>query len=125
MRDFVLHSSQESQADEPIGVERFRPNTAALDKPAYFHAVFYLGDRRYRHGFEVDEYRVRSGGLYHARQRETRLHVREGQQFDLSSVLKEGGGWRSALARMRFCSLSLRSLMETLPWPSWVGSRQG
>ena len=92
MRDFVLHSSKESQAEEPIDVERFRLSTATLDSPAYFQIVFYLGDRRYRYGFEVDEYRVCSEWLYHARQRETRLYVREGQQFDLSSVFKEGWG---------------------------------
>jgi hypothetical protein len=92
MRDFVLHSSKESQAKEPIDVERFRLSTATLDSPAYFQIVFYLGDRRYRYGFEVDEYRVCSEWLYHARQRETRLFVREGQQFDLSGAFKEGWG---------------------------------
>ena len=92
MRRFVLGSSRESQAEEATGVERFRLSTEAREKPAYFQIVFYLEGRRYRYGFEADEGRVQSEWLYHARQRETQLFVREGDQFDLSSVFREGKG---------------------------------
>jgi len=92
MRDFILQSSRESQAEEPIGVERFRLNTAAREKPAHFQIVFWMDGRRYRYGFEVDERRVYAEWLYHAKQRETRLFVREEQHFGLSSVFKEGWG---------------------------------
>jgi hypothetical protein len=92
MRDFVLHSSKESQASEPIKVERFGLSTAAWERPAYLQIVFWLEGVRYRYGFEVDERRVHSEWLYHARQRETRLFAREAQAFDLSSAFKEGRG---------------------------------
>jgi len=92
MRRFVLQSSKESQAEEPIGVERFRLSTAAQEAPAYFQIVFYLDGRRYRYGFEVDEHHVCAEWLYHARQRETRLFIREGEQFDISRVFREGRG---------------------------------
>ena len=92
MRRFVLESSRESQAEEPIRVDRFRLSTAARGKPAYFQVVFFLHGRRYRYGFEVDGRRVCAEWLYHAQQRETRLFVREGNQFDLSSVFREGRG---------------------------------
>jgi hypothetical protein len=92
MRDLVCGSSKESQAGEPIGVERFRLNAEAVDQPAYFQIVFWLDDVRYRYGFEVDEQRVHSEWLYHARQRETRLFVRDGEDFDLSGGFKEGRG---------------------------------
>jgi AAA15 family ATPase/GTPase len=92
MRHLVLQSSKESQAGEPTGVERFRLSTATQDKPSYFQMIFYLGGRRYRYGFEIDERRVRAEWLYHAAQRESRLFIRENSQYDLSSVFKEGRG---------------------------------
>ncbi len=92
MRNMVLQSAKESQAQEPIGVERFRLSTAARESPAYFQIVFYLDGRRYRYGFEVDEQRVRAEWLYHTRQRETRLFIREADEYDISSVFKEGQG---------------------------------
>ena len=104
MRAFVIGSSKESQAEEPIDVERFLLSTAAREDPVYLQIVFYLGGRRYRYGFEVDEQRVRAEWLYHAKQRETRLFIREGDQFDLSSVFKEGRGLQ---ARTRHNALFL------------------
>ncbi len=92
MRRFVLQSSQESQAGEPTGVERFRLNTATQDQPSYFQMIFYLDGRRYRYGFEVDEEQVRAEWLYHTGQRETRLFIREGDRYDVSSAFKEGRG---------------------------------
>jgi len=92
MRNFVLRSSTESQAEEPIKVDRFRLSTVARETPAHFQIVFCLDGRRYRYGFEVDEHRVRAEWLYHTQQRETRLFVREGDQYDISNVFREGRG---------------------------------
>jgi len=92
MRHFVLQSSRESQAGEPTGVERFQLSTTARDKPACFQIIFCLNDRRYRYGFEIDEEQVRAEWLYHTGQRETRLFIREGAQYDISSVFKAGRG---------------------------------
>ncbi len=92
MRRFVLQSSRESQAGEPTGVERFRLSTATRGEPSCFQIIFRLNDRRYRYGFEIDEEQVRAEWLYHTGQRETRLFIREGAQYDISSVFKLGHG---------------------------------
>jgi AAA15 family ATPase/GTPase len=92
MKRLVLQSSKESQAGEPTGVERFRLSTATRSEPSYFQIIFYLKGERYRYGFEIDERRVRAEWLYHAAQRETRLFIREGGEYDLSSVFREGRG---------------------------------
>lgn len=92
MRHQVLQSSKETQAGEPTGVERFRLSTATQDQPSYFQVIFYLDGRRYRYGFEMDEHHVRAEWLYHAAQRESRLFIREGNQYDISSVFREGRG---------------------------------
>lgn len=92
MRKLVLQSSKESQAGEPIAIERFRLHTAAHAEPAYFQIIFELDGVRYRYGFEADEQRIHAEWLYHTRKVETRLFVREGDQYDLSGVFKEGKG---------------------------------
>lgn len=92
VRRLVLQSSRESQAGEPTGVERFRLSTVAQDQPSYFQVIFYLDGWRYRYGFEVDEERVCAEWLYHTVQRETRLFVREGEQYDISNAFKPGRG---------------------------------
>lgn len=92
MRRLILQSSRESQAGEPTGVERFRLSTATRGEPSCFQIIFRLNDRRYRYGFEIDEEQVRAEWLYHTGQRETRLFIREGAQYDISSVFKPGRG---------------------------------
>ena len=92
MRGFVLHSVTLSQAEDPISVEPFRLSTTTENAPSYFQMIFHLDGKRYRYGYEVDGQRIRSEWLYHAKKRETRLFIREDDDFDLSSVFKEGRG---------------------------------
>jgi hypothetical protein len=93
MRHFVLTSSKESQSTEPIPVENFRLSTETESKPSYFEIVFFLSGKRYRYGFEADTRKVYSEWLYHIpSQRETILFLREGSQFELSNIFKEGKG---------------------------------
>jgi AAA15 family ATPase/GTPase len=93
MRRFVLDSSRESRAEELIGVEHFRLSTETERAPSYFQMIFYLEGKRYRYGFEVDDQRVHSEWLYHTpNRRETRVFIRKGDEFDLSSTFKEGRG---------------------------------
>ncbi len=92
MRHFVLTSSKESLSTEPIPVESFRLSTETESKPSLFEMIFFLEGKRYRYGFEADTRRVHSEWLYHTRQKETNLFLREGNQFELSSVFKEGKG---------------------------------
>jgi uncharacterized protein len=92
MRHFVLTSSKESQSTEPITVDSFRLSTETESNPSFFEIVFFLGDKRYRYGFEADTHRIHAEWLYHAGQKETRLFLRDNNRFDLSSVFKEGKG---------------------------------
>lgn len=88
MRRLVLNSATKIQAGEKLPIERFRLDVSMRQKPAHFQIVFLLNGKRYRYGFEADEERVHSEWLYHAAQRETRLFVREGQVFDVSTSFK-------------------------------------
>jgi len=93
MRRFVLESSKETQADEPINVESFKLSTETENAPSYFEVVFRLEGKRFRYGFEVDSKRVRSEWLYHVPEvREARLFVRKEDDFAISSVFKEAKG---------------------------------
>jgi len=93
MRNFVLHSAKDSQIGEPTGAERFRLNTAARQEPASFQIIFSLANRLYRYGFEMDDKIIQAEWLYHTGQRETRLFMRQGDQFELSGpFIKEGRG---------------------------------
>ncbi len=93
MKNFVLHSAKDSQTGEPTGIERFRLSTMSLQEPALFQIIFALGDKCYRYGFEIDDKIVRAEWLYHTTKRETRLFMRQGDQFELSGpFVKEGRG---------------------------------
>lgn len=89
MRHFVLGSSTKLQAGEATGVQRFLLNRLAQQQPAYFQIIFLLDDIRYRYGFELDEQHVLSEWLYQAKQRETRLFVREGDSFEVTTSLRQ------------------------------------
>ncbi len=91
MRQFVLDSSKDSQAQDPIDVESFRLDTETEHAPSYFQMIFFLDGKRYRYGFEADAQKVHAEWLYHVPTRnETRLFVREGNTFDISGAFKEG-----------------------------------
>lgn len=93
MKDFVLKSAKDSQAGEPIEVRRFGLNSAARQEPASFQIIFHLDGKRYRYGFELDDEIVQAEWLYHTAKRETRLFMRQGDQFELKGAFaKEGRG---------------------------------
>lgn len=93
MRRMVLASATESQAQESIPVEPFRLSADAANQPAYFQIIFYLDGRCYRYGFELDQKCVYAEWLYHTpSKRETRLFIRDGDTYDISSVFKEARG---------------------------------
>lgn len=92
MRHFVLSSSKDSQAGEPIKVDRFLLSTETETEPSFFEMVFYAEGKRYRYGFTVDKKKIHSEWLYHAKVKETNLFYREDDDFELSSAFKEGKG---------------------------------
>ncbi|MCH8961111.1 MAG: ATP-binding protein [Bacteroidetes bacterium] len=92
MRHFVLNSSKDSQADEPISIDPFLLSTETENEPSVFEMVFYVEGKRYRYCFTVDKQKVHSEWLYHARVKETNLFNRRDGSFELSSAFKEGKG---------------------------------
>ncbi len=93
MRRFVLDSSRETQVTDSIKVDRYRLNTEMETQPAYFEIIFYQDTTRYRYGFTLDEEKIHEEWLYHVpNKRESKLFLREGNDFEISSVFKEGRG---------------------------------
>ncbi len=91
MQEFVLNSSKDSQASEPIPVEPFRLSTETSNAPSHFEMVFVVDGRRYRYGFELTSRRVIAEWLYHVPTiREAKLFERRDGKLDLPSAFKEG-----------------------------------
>jgi uncharacterized protein len=82
MKDFILHSSKESQQGEQIDTEPFRLNTVTAGQPSMFEIVFIHEDEMYRYGFEATSKEVVSEWLYHRpNTKEVEIFFREGQSF--------------------------------------------
>jgi AAA15 family ATPase/GTPase len=93
MRRFVLNSSKDTQADEPIAVEPFVLSDRTKDAPSYFELVFLLDGRRFRYGFELTADRVITEWLHHVPGvREVRLFSRDEALIKLAEAFKEGRG---------------------------------
>ena len=91
MRQFVLNSSKNTQADEPIPVEVFRLNSESVTQPAHFEMVFIMGGTQYRYGFEITAAKVVAEWLFYVpKAREARLFERRNNEFTLSKIFKEG-----------------------------------
>jgi uncharacterized protein len=67
MKQFVLISAKESQANEPIEVEAFKLNTETLKKPSNFEIEFILDHKRYKYGFNATKERVHREYLHEQR----------------------------------------------------------
>ncbi len=93
MRQFVLNSSKETQADEPTGVEPFLLDDERSREPSHFEMVFLLDGKRYRYGFEATGERVTSEWLFFVpSKREARLFIREGKDVEIGERFREGRG---------------------------------
>ena len=94
MRGFVL-SSAEFPNWRTNRVERFGWFCLGRRNRLRFRS-FRFGDRYYRYGFEVDDGVIRAEWLYRTARRETRLFMRQEDQFELSGpFVKEGRGLES------------------------------
>jgi len=96
-RTFILTSSNEKQADDEIKVLRFLLSTETDNKPSSFEMIFYVGDTRFRFGFEADKQKVHSEWLFSLKNessaKETKLFTREFQNIKLNrQFFKEGKG---------------------------------
>ena len=86
MRFFVINSSKERQAEEPIPVRNFRLNSECDNKPSSFEMVFIQEGIRYRYGFEATGKYVSSEWLFRVvpkKRKEEMLFCRERQEFEL------------------------------------------
>jgi AAA15 family ATPase/GTPase len=107
MVDLVVKSAKESQAEEEIGVDRFRLSTETDGKPSFFEITFIHEDVRYRYGFEVDRERVHSEWLFYSKVRETMLFTRENGEIELGHGFKREGKGLAAKTRKNALFLSV------------------
>jgi AAA15 family ATPase/GTPase len=63
-RKFIINSSKDSQADEPIEVQPFCLSTETIENPSFFELVFIHDTAKYRYGFEVDDTEIQKEWLY-------------------------------------------------------------
>jgi uncharacterized protein len=90
MRDFVLQSSLESQAGDPIAVEPFLLRDDTVGAPSRFEVVFELDAVQYRYGFELDAQRVHAEWLFARKSsRERTLFERNLQEFKLGADFRK------------------------------------
>ncbi len=93
MKWFVINSSKEGQADEPIDVSPFKLDTATEKLPCSFQVVFLLNGIRYRYGFQADQTAVIAEWLLEAKKdTEKPLFLREGDGIDVRHAFSEGEG---------------------------------
>jgi len=57
-RWFIANSTTELQSNDEIEVEPFRLSEETENEPSFFEMCFYMGNTKYRYGFEADEERV-------------------------------------------------------------------
>jgi hypothetical protein len=83
MRFWVLQSSKESQASEPIPLTSFLLSSECSDEPSSFELIFVHNKVRYRYGFSADTERVHMEWLFAApKGREARYFVRDNGDFE-------------------------------------------
>lgn len=93
MRQMVLNSSKESQAEDLIPVEHFRLTSDSADEPSLFECVFIRDEVQYRYGFEATPKEIVREWLYQRRTaKETRLFQREEGDITLGRDYREGKG---------------------------------
>lgn len=93
MKNFVINSSKETQANEPINVDHFKLSSENENKPAYFEAVFMINKTRYRYGFEADNAKIHSEWLFSATKiAEKKLFTRNEGDFEVTDRFVEGKG---------------------------------
>lgn len=84
MRDFILHSSRETQKGDRIPVQPFLLSTETENQPSSFEIMFLYHSELFRYGFEVSPKKVEAEWLFHrAKTKEVEIFYRNGQQFEL------------------------------------------
>jgi len=92
---FVLSSSKEGQAGEPIDIQPFRLSTISEQAPTHFEIEFLLGTIEYRYGFEVMQRGVEAEWLFRRQPgaKPAELFTRIGQKIVVRTEnFREGKG---------------------------------
>ena len=90
MRSFILTSSKETQAIEPIKTDPFRLSTETENAPSLFEINFIFENELYRYGFEVTKQEVVSEWLYvRSNTKEVEMFYRDYQKFDIHDKYKQ------------------------------------
>jgi AAA15 family ATPase/GTPase len=93
MREFIITSSKESQAGDPIPVDPFRLSTLTETEPAFFEVVFLMNGTQYRYGFEASKDSITTEWLFSVPStKEATLFIRDENGIKISPKFKEGKG---------------------------------
>lgn len=91
MRQLVIRSSRDSQADDPIPVEPFALSEQTLSEPSFFEIIFISQGKQYRYGFRLTSKRIIDEWLYYVPSvREARLFERQESGIRVMSAFREG-----------------------------------
>ncbi len=93
MREMVLGSVGRPGHKPSLPAEPFLLEVGKDEDPCYFEIVLKAPEARYRYGFEFTRSEIVAEWLYRTKKRETKLFMREGQEFSMSATFaKEGKG---------------------------------
>lgn len=96
MRHFVLNKSKITQSTDELPHDYFRLNTETENASSYFEIVFFIGEIKYRYGFEADVTTVYAEWLFaDEKGKESRLFKRdieENSHYVNKTKFKEGVG---------------------------------
>jgi uncharacterized protein len=91
VHNFILNSAVGKRVKDPIDTEVYKLSKDTETEPSYFEIIFAIGTTRYRYGFEVDRYSVKSEWLYQTlKTKENELFSREGKKIKISPKFSEG-----------------------------------
>jgi len=93
MRMFILSSSKESQAGDPIPVDIYRLSVETENEPAFFECIFLVDGVQYRYGFEARKDQIVTEWLFTVPStKEANLFIRDENGIVPSVKFKEGKG---------------------------------
>lgn len=131
MKRFILNSSKESQANEPIPTTPFLLDAKTEKKPSFFEVVFLIDKIIYRYGFEITSKEVLSEWLFYSpRGKEANLFIRDKNNIRTSRDFKGSRGVK-ALTRSNALFLSVAAqfnveiAVKVLKWFKEIGLISG
>lgn len=107
-RKFILNSSKDSQADEPIEVQPFCLSTDTIENPSFFELVFIHDTSKYRYGFEVDDTEIQKEWLYvTTKNKEQLLFERAFQEITITKKYDDASNNLTSITRKNALFISV------------------